>query len=222
MTYNPVECFTTADLTFRAINSFRGGTIADAKPPMREFNDNESGSNDWGVSADLGHDTFTNMHHLTCDEDGTAELIVAQVWPGAPTVVIESLWTVDLHEVSRDRLAEMICESVLGVRFIPLKSRKEARDTEAQGRKDADFVFRVGLARLLRYNLAGQEWHQLDNSDKALRLAQEGNAHLGHAVGHKTGWVKERVPFFSSNVYQDAYFESMYAHMEALYPSKVS
>lgn len=121
------------------------------------------------------------------------------------------------HELGAHRLAEMVCELILGTPYIPPVSRAELRIVEQTATDNATEVFVKGMQGILTGAYGGNGWTESDNSERWSYIESVGYEFIRHSTTHLT---RTGVPFYNIDVYQDAYVQRAYELVTTIYPEK--
>lgn len=223
MTHNPADYYETASLTLTALtHRTPRGSLFDEEPPTRgEFPD--TGLNSWATRIQMWFGDVNISWHVVCDEQGVMDISksVSFLTPnGEPVNDTRLRRQLDLNEMTRGQMAEIICEEIIGTPYIPLQSRKEVRDLIAVAELDARYTFRLGMQHILSKGLGGNGWAEADDAERWEEVMRAADESAGFTHGHLVTWRKACVPFFSVNVYDDAFTEVAFGLMETLYPHK--
>lgn len=110
--------------------------------------------------------------------------------------------------LSRYDLSRLLCEFILGKPHIPAPSRKFVRDGINVARKNAQYIFRIGMNHLMSEDLTAlPHWLDLDESERWERIVQ---AASDAGVG-PSEWMwyyrNARVAFQMFDIYDDVYIE---------------
>lgn len=221
-TYDPNNYYDTASMTLRAVHSFLSkARIFDEEKP----DTTEGGLTSWATRIQTSINGTDISWHIVADNMGVVDIARNTVFlkpndePVTHTVIIEQL---DLNELSREQFSSIICETILGVPYIPMRSRKEVRRWEDVARMNAGYAFRIGMQRILGNALGGMGWEEADNADRWAMILDEarngsGNPHLGTVL---PTWKEFCVQFSLEDVYGDAFTDRAVDLMQTIYRTK--
>lgn len=205
MMYDPLAFYDVSRFTFRALATVVTDlNVFGEEPPTDE-------SSSWAVRAvqKIG-ETYVGWH-VVCDEDGVVDISRSVSFLTPDSQPIEHsviLYGGALDVVTLSFLSSLLSETVIGIPYVPMRSRKEAKDWVQVARKDASHIYEKGMARILAEGVNGNGWREGDEAERWDVIQENAEVSVGHGLGrHKEGWRKVGVVFYSVNVYDDAFFE---------------
>lgn len=216
MMYDPLAYYDVSRFTFRALATVVNNlNVWDEEPPTDE-------NNSWAVRAVQKIGETCVGWHVVCDEDGVVDISrsVSFLTPDGShiehTVLLKQ---VDLRcEAGLGFLSSLLSDTIIGIPYVPMRSRKEAKDWAQVARKDASHIYEKGMARILAEGVSGNGWREGDEAERWDVIQENAELSVGHGLGrHKEGWRKVGVVFYSVNVYEDAFFEKASELMSTIF-----
>ena len=222
--YNATEYFDTARFTLRGIIPLvRNGLIFDEEAPtLGQFPD--TGLNSWATRLSQSINETHIAWHIVCDEDGVADISRSVSFLTPQDRVINHtvlLKQIDLNEMPRHVLSATLCEVILGVPFIPMESRKEAKLWWDTAERDAAYIFGVGMDRILTHGVSsGFDWSTEEIGERWDEIQNAAQIATGQVLGeHKSVMRRAEVIAYSANVYDDAFYTKAYDLLTDIYPA---
>lgn len=121
----------------------------------------------------------------------------------------------NLNGVTRESFSSLICEAIVGLPFVPMSSRKEAKEWWNVARQDAEYIYRTGMKHILAKGAGGAGWTEGEVGEQWDAIHDAAQTVVGHALGdHKSLLRNAGVVVYSWNVYEDGFHERAYELMQ--------
>ncbi len=211
-TYEASAYYDTARFTFRSLIPLLvgGGRIGEEEPPTAD-------TAWWNTRLiqNVGDTEITWSALVNAYGHAVLTRSVSFLTPAQQMVNhTAQIHEVTLSDVTREAFSSLICEAIIGHPFVPLMSRREAREVWEVAQSDAAYIYKTGMHHILTKGGGGAGWNEGEIGEMWDEIHAAAQTFVGHDLGdHKSVLRKAGVVTFSRDVYNDGFHEKAYELM---------